>query len=36
MSGPVARLTVITLGVADMRRSITFYSALQDCSGGCR
>ncbi|HVG51786.1 MAG TPA: VOC family protein [Xanthobacteraceae bacterium] len=28
MSSPAARLTVITLGVADMRRSIAFYSAL--------
>ena len=25
---PVPRLTVITLGVADMRRSIAFYEAL--------
>jgi catechol 2,3-dioxygenase-like lactoylglutathione lyase family enzyme len=28
MSGPVARFTVITLGVDDMRRSIAFYEAL--------
>jgi predicted lactoylglutathione lyase len=27
-SAPVARLTVITLGVADMRKSIAFYEAL--------
>jgi uncharacterized protein len=28
MSDPVARFTVITLGVDDMRRSIAFYEAL--------
>jgi uncharacterized protein len=28
MPAPVARLTVITLGVADMRKSIAFYQAL--------
>jgi uncharacterized protein len=28
MPAPVARLTVITLGVADMRNSIAFYQAL--------
>ena len=28
MSGPIARFTVITLGVDDMRRSIAFYAAL--------